>query len=368
MYMKNRADTRIKIFCVLLCIAVSVSSAFYYYRKQEDNLILQQKEKVSRETNTNTNPAIFERVEDIAQRLKLFPSLYYSSVHFYQTIEDAGTYVIPGLKATYSLKNGKQNMCTDMTPQGLCIAGKYILVSAYCHNSNHNSVIYVIDKDTREFVKEIILSGKPHVGGLAYDPIREEIWLTSKRNQIPELCIFTMEQLKNYNSKENKPIKYSYRYSIPTLSSASYLSYYDNHIYVGTFSHEITNNKVQVFSLIRTKDVKENEDGRYFILEKVIRTNDNVQGIAQDDTYLYFSRSDGPYQNSKLELYDKEIKNVTKETAIFTYNFPERMEQIYLEEDKIYIIFESAANGYNRIGLNFIDRIIVVNKEELLAH
>ncbi|MDO4465758.1 MAG: hypothetical protein Q4C49_01980 [Bacillota bacterium] len=365
--MKFTTDTKIKIFSVLLCLIVSISSALYYTNKQEEERSIQQIEKPTLATRTNTSPAL-SSLDELCRRLKLYPHVYYSSVHYYQETKDYGTYVIPGLKATYTLKNNKPSMCTDMTPQGLCVAGNYILVSAYCHNRNHNSVIYVIDKKNGQFIKEIILQGKPHAGGLAYDPIRKEIWLTSKRKGIPELCVFTMEQLETYNARKDATIKYAYRYSIPTLPNASYLSYHNNAIFVGTFSHEERESKVQVFSLTRTKNVKENAENRYFILEKVIRTNTNVQGIAQDDAYLYFSRSDGPFLNSKLELFNKDISNATNEEALFLYNFPERMEQIYLEGDKMYILFESAAHGYNRVGLNFIDRIIVVNKTVLLSN
>lgn len=34
----------------------------------------------------------------------------------------------------------------SMTPQGLTVAGKYLLISAYDSTHNHRSVIYCLDK------------------------------------------------------------------------------------------------------------------------------------------------------------------------------------------------------------------------------
>ena len=83
-----------------------------------------------------------------------------------------GTYIIPGLKATRTLLTSEGDMpamCTTMTPQGLAVTEDYVFVSAYCHAKKHNSVIYMINKESHRFIKEIILPGQPHVGGLAYD-------------------------------------------------------------------------------------------------------------------------------------------------------------------------------------------------------
>ena len=84
--------------------------------------------------------------------------------------KEYGTYIIPGLRYTRTFLNAegtKQAVCTSMTPQGLAVTDEYVLVSAYCHTEKHNSVIYVINKETHRFIKEVVLPGLPHVGGLA---------------------------------------------------------------------------------------------------------------------------------------------------------------------------------------------------------
>ena len=90
-----------------------------------------------------------------------------------------GTYIIPGLKSTRTLLTSECDMpamCTTMTPQGLAVTEDYVFVSAYCHAKKHNSVIYMIDKESHRFIKEIVLPGQPHVGGLAYDSEHQNLW------------------------------------------------------------------------------------------------------------------------------------------------------------------------------------------------
>ena len=96
--------------------------------------------------------------------------------------KEYGTYIIPGLRYTRTFLNAqgtKQAVCTSMTPQGLAVTDEYVLVSAYCHTEKHNSVIYVINKETHRFIKEVVLPGLPHVGGLAYDSEHDMLWYSS---------------------------------------------------------------------------------------------------------------------------------------------------------------------------------------------
>ncbi len=55
-------------------------------------------------------------------------------------------YVIPGMKQTLT-KQGTEYRLENNTfvPQGICVAGKYLLISAYDYNKICNSVIYVMD-------------------------------------------------------------------------------------------------------------------------------------------------------------------------------------------------------------------------------
>lgn len=116
--------------------------------------------------------------------------------------KEYGTYVIPGLKNTRTLltkKGATPAMCTSMTPQGLAVTEDYVLVSAYCSTQKHNSVIYVIDKEKHNFIKEVILPGQPHVGGLAYDPEHKLLWYSSNINGIAQAVSIKMDTIEAYD-------------------------------------------------------------------------------------------------------------------------------------------------------------------------
>ena len=56
----------------------------------------------------------------------------------------------------------------------------------------------VIDKEKHNFIKEVILPGQPHVGGLAYDPEHKLLWYSSNINGI---CLLYTSEL-NINADE----------------------------------------------------------------------------------------------------------------------------------------------------------------------
>ena len=91
---------------------------------------------------------------------------------------------MPGLESTDILGES----CGYMVPQGICIAGDYMLVTAYdsgdfyknpkqgAHKINP-SVLYVLSNQTpgsRELLTTIVLPDRNHVGGVAFDG--KNIW------------------------------------------------------------------------------------------------------------------------------------------------------------------------------------------------
>ena len=77
-------------------------------------------------------------------------------------LSSKGTIAIPGLQSTHTrqlkkaLLTSEEYMsdiaCNDMVPQGICVTGNYILVTAYCCAKNPcPSSVYVIDRGTGEY-------------------------------------------------------------------------------------------------------------------------------------------------------------------------------------------------------------------------
>ena len=154
--------------------------------------------------------------------------------------KEYGTYIIPGLKYTRTFLNAqgtKQAVCTSMTPPGLAVTDEYVLVSAYCHTAKHNSVIYVINKETHRFIKEVVLPGLPHVGGLAYDPDHDMLWYSSNTNGIAQAVSIKMDVLREYNYADNHmPVQVNQTCSLYGIVRDSFMTFYKGCLYVGCFN------------------------------------------------------------------------------------------------------------------------------------
>lgn len=44
------------------------------------------------------------------------------------------------------------------------------------------------------------------------------------------------------------------------------------------------------------------------------------------------------------------------ENSAISYRFPERIEQIFVDGDDLYVLFESAAYAYSAASVNIVDR------------
>lgn len=133
--------------------------------------------------------------------------------------------VIPGLKSTNS--NGFKS--TNMCPQGMTIAGKYMLISAYDRDKEENSVIYVINRSSKKLLTTIALNDTAHVGGLAYDG--ESVWVASNSNvgRIP------LTRIKKAANSGASGVLLKYSDYIPSTANVSFLAYYDDVLYCGLY-------------------------------------------------------------------------------------------------------------------------------------
>ena len=54
----------------------------------------------------------------------------------------------------------------------------------------------MINKESHRFIKEIILPGQPHVGGLAYDSEHRILWYSSNTQELAQAVSLTMESIE----------------------------------------------------------------------------------------------------------------------------------------------------------------------------
>lgn len=370
----------------------------------------QNTEPHSDSTETNTDAVLYS-VEEQKNQLKGFQELRGLAFTGNSLEKEYGTIPIPGLKTTKTLitcsdkekiynTNGifqdsdknKQadilnkdketytskyeiSICTSMTPQGICIAGNYLLISAYCHTNSHNSVIYVLNKNTHEYVKEIVVSGRQHVGGLAYDKMHGIIWVSTNRGDRATASGFSMRNLTEYDLERMKrPITYTFEYDLYTLEHDSFMTYADGYLYVGHFSND-GESVVQKFRIAKGGGLKTKsgiELGIYkeiAIPETIFKIPEKTQGIAIYQDKVLLTRS---YGLTKSELLVHNYSNVLQPpehlVAVNEIMMPQKLQQIYIDGNNLYVLFESAAYAYRAQPMPKVDRVLKLDLHEVLQN
>lgn len=273
--------------------------------------------------------------------------------------------IIPGLIQTVSVDGGGI-FCIgkSFVPQGMCVAQKYILISAYDKEYKRNSVIYVIDKKSGEYVTTIITPGTAHAGGMAYDDVNKFIWISNGRG----VAGFPYEALSTCVNNKNEYTAFKltrYFKTFDTLTQASYCSFYNGILWVGSFS---SRRKGEAYGYhYSLNDVKPTPV--YYM--KVPRF---IQGMAfykvGEKLHLSLSASYG-IQNSKLITYATELPKWNRELTAITLpkpvnkrTFPSKSEAIAIADNTLLVLYESAAYCYREgIPLNkylsvHVDRIL----------
>ena len=291
--------------------------------------------------------------------------------------KEYGTYIIPGLKYTRTFLNAqgsKQAVCTSMTPQGLAVTDEYVLVSAYCHTAKHNSVIYVINKETHRFIKEVVLPGLPHVGGLAYDPEHDMLWYSSNTNGIAQAISIKMDVLRNYSYADNRmPVQVNQTCNLYGIVRDSFMTFYKGCLYVGCFNKytESTIARYEVDdegNLVNTFD-----EGLGMTFEMAVpldysTISEQAQGMAFYHDKLLLSHSFGILP-SRVVFYEQSDKRLyVNENSARSYRFPEMIEQIVVDEDDLYVLFESGAYAYRGYAGNVVDRVLKLSLPKMESY
>ena len=270
-----------------------------------------------------------------------------------------------------------------MTPQGLAVTEDYLLVTAYCHTNTHNSVIYVIDKKTHEFVKEIVLRNKSHVGGIAYDTIHNNIWISCMSRGIPQVNAITLEQLKSYCFQNSyQPISYSQSYDLYAITRNSFLTYHNNALYIGYYTsnsasvleeYDITEDGTLQTSTVDDDTITTGQLGVDSLTPLALPSGmrvitERAQGVAFYKNRILTSHSYGVLPGS-LKVFPNSLQMLLEEdTMLQNIRFPSKLEQIYVDGDDLYVLFESAAYGYRYTSLTQFDRILKLNLNTLLTN
>lgn len=375
---------RISIVLFVICLAVCAYFGYWWYFQGGENYYRYTYHKehepftFRNETNTDAlySEESFEEIVDTY--FDVDESTREKIIH--------QSYIVPGLKATRTIEDNSthtQVMCTSMTPQGITMSEKYVFISAYCCTKQHNSVIYVLDRQTHAFVKEVVLPDKSHVGSIAYDTTHNNIWVCSyeEENRVAFACAFSLEEIENYHFDDSfSPIKYSLQYPIDTQKRSSFMNYYDGSLYIGYFASNIqSETTIQQFNInedggLETKknlmsEIYNDEPDVYALPTSLFYINGNAQGLCLDETHIVITQSSGSQNLSRLKIFSN-TKNADGNVDARDYNFinafhlPVMAEGCYMDEEgNIYVCFESSAYAYRARKSEHVDRILCIPRD-----
>lgn len=259
-------------------------------------------------------------------------------------VEDGRCYPVPGLGGTNILGEN----CTTMVPQGICKMDNYLLITAYDSDGANNSVIYVLDENNH-LKATLVYNRGCHMGGIAYDG--KYLWIAegskSGLGAISKediLGAIKVSEEKNAKSVQLKNIIWQ---KVSEITSTSYCTYYDNRLWIGIFNKD-EDSHTYGYEIDYSKDVPT------LIKKSHIQVPKRAQGICFYETkgiiYLAISTSYGRYSNSVIWCYKitglEEFMMLNEGREYKKIILPPMSEQISVDGDKMYCIFESGARKY----------------------
>ncbi|OTN75702.1 hypothetical protein A5886_000778 [Enterococcus sp. 8G7_MSG3316] len=247
------------------------------------------------------------------------------------------------LASTYD--NNQRTDCHQMTPQGLALSKEWLFVSMYCADHQHHSQIMVYDRTSGQLHKQVILPKRPHVGGLAYDSSEALLWVTitgQGNGRVGALSLAAI--LADDSAETGVPIHFQYSIDVVAIERASYLTCHHQELIAGSFSLKKVGH-LAYYSLAKAKEEAVYGQKGQISPRRLFATTTKVQSIAIYQEWLFMVRSYGP-RSSEVWVFPKDTERFSRKTVSLRIKCPPYLEQIVVEDDRLYCLFESGATAY----------------------
>lgn len=323
---------------------------------------------------------------------------YYNLAKHYPDLEETAEEVI-SLNDMLSISVGGE-VCDTMVPQGLAFKDDMIFVTAYdgidgykgdllLHSYRkanreklaeekdhipHNSVLIVMNRNTREILTTIELPDKNHVGGIAIDD--ENLYIAKSMDR--QISVISLDKIRDAIEMGEKTgiktAKVFYDYGLPCACDASFVSIRNKddgkkQLVVGTWIPFPSSSTIRLFDF---------DDNNQIKLNQKFNTNSSANGAAfikrDGKEYFVVAASMGRALDSNVFVYevseDKEGKIILEPKS--QSEFPPMVEEVaeYETESgerKIAINTEAFSKRYE-IGRNSViaNGIIVTDLDLML--
>lgn len=287
-------------------------------------------------------------------------------------IDDKATIPIPGLVSTYTKSGGDENTSSSFVPQGICQAGKYILITAYHSKKKQNSVIYVVDTVAKKLVSTLTLPNRYHLGGIAFDG--KNIWLTGdtsdKYEGEPFVQYIRYESFSDMISEaDHEVIRSEISDPVYIKNKPSFLECDNGILWVGTYAGKGSSKK----GFMNGYTIRESEKGpelNTFMYSVITGIDSSAQGVDIRGGDLYVSSSYAgaigavsssfvtKYNFSDAKKGDRDINISNKELK--RVEVPKMNEEILVTDSGVIMNFEAAADCWKSVVIA-TDRLLAVS-------
>ena len=275
-------------------------------------------------------------------------------------------YVIPGLTNT-NQGNGRATL--GMVPQGICVAGNYLLLSAYKYPAEkaRYSVIYVLDKITHRYLTTLILNSKCHVGALAC--IGDTVFIADStvREEGYRAWKLSLDQIDDCVGRQRDAVKTTVYDYITIDTNPDFLYCYDGNLLVGDFYNEGKGGS----SFLKGYDPETGEQ----TVNKIYVGPPTQGGVVTEykgKNYLIASSSFGRNNHSALTVRQLVKSRIfgwfLMPAALRHVRMPNMSEDIEIDGDSLLISFESGAARYQEQNYTNmqLDRVLNVSLRALI--
>lgn len=244
---------------------------------------------------------------------------------------------IPGMPSTRET-DMKENRITDTSqcPQGICLTDEYLLVSSYSSGAGGNlGCIHVFDRKSGTYLVTLGMKEKSHLGGLTFDG--ENIWVCHSNNSTLECIPYVFVQRIASDMPQSVVDCSTLFEEFHVSNTPSCISYYEGKIWVATHT-KLLNSQMVAYKITKN-GLRQLES---------YRIPDKVQGVTFDEKgRVYLSTSYGRKNSSYLKVYES-VEKLDKKPGQpkIKVEMPPCSEEIDIENDAIYILFESAGEKY----------------------
>lgn len=306
-------------------------------------------------------------------------------------------YQLPDLSSTTVVtqndKTTSYETCSVMTPQGVCVTEQYVLVSAYCaigkyledlddykllgnnkavydrekSHKRHHSVIFVYNKSTKAHLCTLSLSDSPHVGGIAYDG--NYVWVCKSNEEIEKnkLEAIDITAIDNAVRSGERNCCVPYVASCNCYCIASFVSFFEGNLWVGEFDdeHPGTLNELIIEGSGSKMTLTKR---RSFSIPAGVNGADFYR--CYDKLFLAVNTSYGRNKNSITDIYrvNESSTGDLSCSRIKQYTLPPMAEEICINGNDVYTLFESASTAYSTVAgfacSNIIDKVCVGDAED----